>query len=157
MPVVRTQEDLLHLRAHARRLFLGVPDRAFEFHVPSFDPQENKRLTVLFSAYINDCGCTVGSLFLALSAAGSLAYYFLTGGTLNGVSVQHWVLLVAITLVGAMAGKFLGLAYSRLKMLRLLRHALARVDNRRITHQFHHTPSPEEELWEDSAAKPRNG
>ncbi len=152
MPVVATDADLLHLRARLHRMFLGAGDRRYEFRHPRLDQQENERLSLLTHSYMNECGCAFGSLFISLTAGASVVYYFSSGGTVDGITVRDLSLLVGLTVAGAIAGKILGLLLARIKMLRLVRHAL---ELTRRPH--HHAPAQEKTSWEESAAKPRNG
>ncbi|HXF99232.1 MAG TPA: hypothetical protein VNL69_00540 [Bacteroidota bacterium] len=131
--VVETRQDLLRLRARLRRLSLGRGDRAYQFRLPEIPSRDNERLTLLLNGYIADCGCSLGSLFLALTAMGSITYYFFAGGTIEAASWREILLLLSVTAAGAIAGKVLGLAYARLKMLRLVHHALSLISVRHVT------------------------
>lgn len=155
--VVETRQDLLRLRARLHRLSLGRDNRAYQFRLPDIPSQDNERLTLLLNGYIADCGCSLGSLFLTLTAMGSLMYYFFAGGTIEAASWREILLLLSVTAAGAIAGKVLGLAYARLKMLRLVHQALGLISVRHVTAQPHQSPSTEESSWEESAVKPRNG
>ncbi len=155
MPVIATDADLLQLRARVHTPFLGPDDRSYEFRHPLLDRQENERLTILLNDAMSACGCNVGSMLMALSAAGSIVYYFLSGGALEDVTLRHWLNLAAMTIAGGVLGKTAGLVHARWKLIRLVRHAFSRI-RRPTVLQSYHSPSPEEP-WEESAAKPRNG
>jgi hypothetical protein len=154
MPIIATDADLLRLRARVRSVRLGPDDRNYEFHLPDLDERTNNRFTILLTDSMNACGCSTGSLLMALCAAGSTAYYFLTGGTLAGATLQDGLLFIGWAAGGAVLGKVIGLAHARWKMLRIVRYALTR---RPISHHPYQSLSQEEEPWEESVAKPRNG
>lgn len=154
MPIIATDADLLRLRARLHSLRLGFDDRNYEFHLPYLDERTNNRFTILLNDSMNACGCSTGSLLMALCVAGSTAYYFLAGDTLGNATPQDGLLLIGWGATGAILGKIIGLAHARWKMLRIVRYALTR---RPISHQPYQSLSQEEEQWEESVAKPRNG
>ncbi|MEV6816443.1 hypothetical protein [Micromonospora sp. NPDC051296] len=82
--------------------------------LPGLDTTERERTAVTLRHLFNDCGCAWGLAALVVAGAGSLLAWP-SGG--RGIAVA-----VLGCLLAAAAGKLLGLAWSRRRLLALLHH-----------------------------------
>lgn len=70
-------------------------------------------------SYRNDCGCTMGGIFVV----GTLALLILYGLVFRGFDVQHWLLdmisAAACLLGAALIGKMIGIGLARIRLMLL--------------------------------------
>jgi hypothetical protein len=90
--------------------------------LPADDP-DRAALQARTAAYGQECGCTMGAMFLAGSFPLALAYFVLTGGLSVGRSIAGILFL----LVAALSGKAVGLALAKLRLALLCQSILRKL------------------------------
>ncbi len=114
--------DLVTLRKwkkqlHSITLTYDLPDVWFQFS--EFSDLQNRSMSTLANNYKMECGCTVGSYIMSITVIAIIVSFFISGGRLSNIHLTHIFHFVAITILGALFGKILGLLWARWQLLRL--------------------------------------
>lgn len=81
--------------------------------------EQNQKLTTLLNQYQRECGCTLGSYFSMAAALIMLAFYAFGPG--SGFYLSHIAVFACGTLVAGLAGKLLGLAWAKWRVIHISR------------------------------------
>ena len=92
---------------------------ALAIQLPEDDPRKAE-VRRLIAALADECGCTMGGIFLVAATVVAIGWFVVNGGLGIGSAVIAGILVFAASLVG----KAIGLGIARIRMLRL-RHELA--------------------------------
>ena len=92
---------------------------ALAIQLPEGDPRKAE-FRRLIAALADECGCTMGGIFLVAATVVAIGWFVVNGGFGIGSAAIAGILVFAASLVG----KAIGLGIARIRMLRL-RHELA--------------------------------
>ena len=97
------------------------------FQLPELSSEQNRSTSALADSYHKACGCTSGSFFMSATVMALIVSYFVSGGHLSDINLTHVISFVAITTLGALSGKLLGLVWARWRLLNLATNIYAKV------------------------------
>lgn len=92
---------------------------ALLFQLPELSYEQNQSISALANEYRKKCGCSSGGFVMSAAAVAMVTSYFLSGHRVSGISLTHLVNFVVLNALAALSGKFLGLLWARLQLLRL--------------------------------------
>lgn len=118
MILIRSTGDLTLLKSRAYEL--EAVDEKIVLDVAGMAEQTASAWQAKLERHAFSCGCGAGLTFLIVAAA---AYVTALGLRADGPASLGWadaVLGLAVTSVGAIVGKFIGLAYSHLQLRRAI-------------------------------------
>jgi hypothetical protein len=115
----------LEQRADVQRLLSTLsqpPYRrvAARIAVPALRGVVRTRVELRLNAALRDCGCTTGNAVTTLAVVGYLAFLSATGGWSAGV-LEPLFVCTAIAIAAGVAGKAVGVAVARMRLVRELR------------------------------------
>jgi hypothetical protein len=114
--------DLPSLELWRKRLRNIVGPRALypvKFELPMFSAQYNHNLSALARGLQKSCGCASGGFFTSMTFASLTAWFFLSGHAFSSITFSHLKFLAGYTILAALGGKLVGLAWARWRLLRL--------------------------------------
>jgi hypothetical protein len=103
---------------------VSLADRvdALAIRLPEGDPRKAD-FRRLIAALADECGCTMGGIFLVAATILAIAYFIIAGG----LTIGSALLAIAVVFVASLVGKAIGLGLARIRLLRLRRVLSARL------------------------------
>ena len=115
-------------RRRIRALSLANRVDALAIQLPEGDPRKAE-FRRLIAALADECGCTMGGIFLVAATVVAIGWFAVNGGFAIGSAVIAAILVFAASLVG----KALGLGMARVRLLRVRSELAARLASVPIT------------------------
>jgi len=108
-------------------LFTKIPD--YKLVLPTESETKNKQISSRLNRYKNECGCFAGGLFMGLIVIFITCYFLL--GEVSFLDLDWYTLpgVVGIVFTSSLAGKFVGLLWAKVQMLRTVRKIEFSVNN----------------------------
>ena len=114
--------DLASLRMWQRRLYTTVQPRhlpAIRFQLRALSDAQNAGFSAFADSLRNACGCAGSGFLASLAIMASAVSYYASGHRLADISLRDIALFLGITILAALLGKLLGLAWARWRLVRL--------------------------------------
>jgi hypothetical protein len=126
--VIRQREELLAL--HQALWKLRGPDAglSFRLELPQLTAKGNQLLSHRINTLKNECGCFAGGLFMGSTCIILTATHLLSGRGVTDISSIDIVLLLMCLGGVSLLGKLVALVWARVRLIRVLRETLERVD-----------------------------
>jgi hypothetical protein len=115
-------QDLETLDLWQRRLYRTSLSRrlpALNFSLQQFSEEENHSFELEANRLQNECGCTVGGIFVCGTLLFLFSYFLINGKYFGDLTVTDILFDLFLLCVASIFGKFAGLLFARLKLLRV--------------------------------------
>ncbi len=127
MQLIRTSA---HLKSFRKKIISSLSlqlKNDYQIELLHFSRAENLELTHKINKYKNDCGCTIGSIFVIISIITQIKYLYLNPINFASFTPGKILLFLTIMIISGLLGKLVGLAHARFKMYQVVNKALIQI------------------------------
>jgi hypothetical protein len=90
-----------------------------QFSLRELSGEQNRSISALAESLRNACGCASSGLFMSVTVVSAIPSYFFSGNRLSSVSLIDVLMLIGMTVLGALCGKLGGVIWARFRLMRL--------------------------------------
>lgn len=119
-----SREDILKLYSSIFSFRLFNDKQEYQFNLPDLSDTENQLIKEKFNIYKNECGCFIGSIFLASGIFLLTIYIILSGNNLFETNITQLLNYFLFIICCALTGKIVGIVKARYQLYRLLGNIL---------------------------------
>ncbi len=128
---LRTREDVTTLLSAVKGPAARHQIAPVGVRLPGLSPAAALKTELRLNSLAQDCGCSVGSGFMAASALAGAVYLLLSPGS-GHPSGSDLFAVAAVVLVAALVGKLAGIVRARVLLVRELERLAAAVDSQAV-------------------------
>jgi len=117
--VIRDLASLQIWRHQLRNILWSRNLPAAEFQLREFLGEQNRSFSALASSLQRTCGCASSGFVMSVTVVVMIISYYVSGNHFSNINIQHVLFFLGTTVLAALSGKLLGLAWARWRLLRL--------------------------------------